>query len=95
MVASTGETEVISLNKAGIRVYPNPTRGDITLWVDGIDADQPFVAEISDLTGKRVLEASMRGPGKHSISLTGRAGGVYILRVISDSFMKTCKVIKQ
>jgi hypothetical protein len=65
-------------------VYPNPTKGDIT--ISGADLKGEVSFELTDMTGRTVLaeQHTMSANQPLTLSLNGKlAQGTYTLRLIS------------
>ncbi|MDD4149780.1 MAG: T9SS type A sorting domain-containing protein [Bacteroidales bacterium] len=72
-----------------IEIYPNPTNGIIN-----ISADQNYIVEVLDLTG-RIIESVNMNNNDISIDLTSKNSGMYIIRLTNGNGTKTVKVIKK
>lgn len=87
-----------SESEGSIMVYPNPLIDDATFLYQGRSFDGPVSLEVLDATG-RVIESRSthlkQSYYRGKISLSGKAGGQYFLRVTEQgkSFVKT--LIKQ
>ncbi|HHN48032.1 MAG TPA: T9SS type A sorting domain-containing protein [Bacteroidales bacterium] len=60
---------------AEINVFPNPSAGIFT-----IQTSEPLNYQILDMKG-RMIETNMLNAGSHNIDLTGKAKGLYFLRI--------------
>jgi hypothetical protein len=79
LASGVGET-----NKGEVYVYPNPTKGDIT--ISGADLKGEVSFELTDMTGRTVLaeQHTMSANQPLTLSLNGKlAQGTYTLRLIS------------
>lgn len=85
IILSVGVEE---LNELKVQIYPNPTKGEITIQMDG----QEFDLEILDATGK-VLNTG-RGSTVYSYNLEGFDSGLYFISVKTNGVNITKKVIK-
>lgn len=76
----------------GVKLYPNPTKGEIRLETQGSDAIGFYL--LSDSNG-RTLET---GKGKGTtlmLDLSGRPNGVYLLEAVVGEKTTYYKIIKQ
>ena len=78
-----------------ITVYPNPTSGSFTLEFDGEIGIIKVRVEIYSLRGEKLLTEELCGEHRHVFSLNDKPVGVYFIRVITGTMVKTVKVIKQ
>lgn len=74
---------------SGIRLYPNPTPGQVQLE---IDAEQEIF--VVNALGQTVYFARLV-PGKHTIHFEDLANGVYVLKIRNAEGVKTFKVVKE
>ncbi|HNW77099.1 MAG TPA: T9SS type A sorting domain-containing protein [Bacteroidales bacterium] len=78
-----------------IRVYPNPTSGDIILEVMEGYASGLLVVDVYGIWGEKVLSRTITGKGKNTLSLSGKPNGVYFIRIMTDIKAEIVKIIKQ
>jgi hypothetical protein len=72
-----------------IKIYPNPTRGPLTLEVKGAVTE----LFLTDLTGK-VLERYQTSKGdKVNIDIKDNAAGLYFIRYLKDEHWKAGKIL--
>ena len=70
-------------------VYPNPATNFIT-----IDSTLEGYYNLVSILGKTVTKGTLR-QGDNTIDLSNFDKGVYLLNVLSDSYSKTIKIIKE
>lgn len=80
---------VNKLNRAGFKYYPNPTRGPLTLEVEG-NIQEVFLA---DITGKLLEKFRVNDQRKLEINIRNYPNGIYFLEFLSDEKWQTGKVI--
>ena len=85
-------TGIAGIKDAGISVYPNPSRGKITLSSNSaVNA-----VEIFSLSGKRVYaDYNLKPQTSNDIDLTGYAKGIYIMKVHNGAKVYISKVVVQ
>ena len=71
-----------------VRIWPNPIAGSETVRVE---ADGKATVMVYGMNGAMVAETTIDGVGE--ISTAGLAQGVYIVKVMADSNVKTAKLI--
>jgi hypothetical protein len=77
------------------RVYPNPSQGIFTVELNGTEDSAPVRMEIYDMVGTRIAKMEIPAFRQHSIDLTGRPSGVYILHLFQGEKSSVRKIIKQ
>lgn len=76
-------------------LFPNPTNGNITLWVD-FDQSADVTMQLFDITGKLLVEKGFSGDQiRHVIELSGFPSAVYIVAVKGGKYNLHKRVIKQ
>ena len=96
--AGIAETPVLSDQRSGCRVVPNPARD----WVDVVFASpltEPCRLALMDVAGRRVQSVKfVSGPSQERrtrISLRGLAPGLYFLRDGMERWSEVLKIVKQ
>jgi hypothetical protein len=96
-IEGVGIEEVGTDNYPSVRVYPNPTRGEIVVSseyrVEGI--------EIFDVMGRRVQSfefnvqsSETRNFKPETLNISGLPSGIYFVRIMTENGMVTKKIIK-
>lgn len=75
------------------RIYPNPSTGNFMLEVTGANEEGAANAEIYGSRGDKVLTLALKNVGKHEFSLSGRAAGIYYVRVSTGTTVRVMKII--
>ncbi len=81
-------TSVANLDKPELSVYPNPTTDFVN--VAGLDVDEEIF--LFDSKGTKVLD--QRANGLKRIDLSDLPSGLYVLRAVKDSEIRTLRFIK-
>jgi hypothetical protein len=79
-----------------VALYPNPTSDRVWLEVGGLAGERVSYV-VSDLLGKRVLEADLgirSGTWKGAVDLARAVPGVYILELRIGASVRTGRIIK-
>lgn len=102
-VDSTTQTVVIegislqeNLLSRSLQVYPNPTKGFLSIEVKVQDAPK-LTLQFVDATGrslKRMEFENLNGELRTDLDLSGLADGVYMLQISTDSMNTTRRIIK-
>ncbi len=89
----TGPEPPGSLPDGSLSVYPNPTKGEVTVRL--ITNDEIYQARILlyDLTGKLVLDTTIGNPGMFDLNETGLPGGIYIMNVTAPGYSTRTRII--
>jgi hypothetical protein len=90
-----GQTNLRQIAENGFKVYPNPTTGLVTLDLSGMSDPGPVKVEIIGMCSEEVLSQNLPQSEKHTISLSGKPNGIYVLRLFSNSHASSVKIIKQ
>lgn len=77
-----------------IKLWPNPTRGNVTVGLLSEDGSSKQYAELYNMMGERLIRASMTGYQQYKLNLTNLPKGLYIVRVLVDNEMYVEKLIK-
>ncbi len=81
----------------GLIVFPNPTTGDITLSISGLNKSQPATVSITTILGKTILTNTIQPSQENwsgSVSFGQFASGIYIVNVSQGAVSKSIKLIK-
>lgn len=78
---STNESYSEMLNDRDIRIYPNPTEGQLTVEITG---DGACRFDIYNISGQQVLTTNS-GPGRVVLDISSQPKGLYILRVTTEN----------
>jgi len=93
----TGNEEVIYkelLGEQEISIFPNPTRGEITVEITNLQQTAQAILEVFSLAGESVFSENML-QNKTVVDLSKLPPGVYILKILLDSKLSTWKIIKE
>ncbi len=77
-----------------VKLYPNPTRDDVTLEVTNMNAFTDIRFEIYGMRGDKIMGKELQGIQTHKISLSGYPVGVYVIHVIAGDKSETAKIVK-
>jgi hypothetical protein len=75
-------------------VYPNPTRGDLSIAISGSN-EVNYQYTLYNLSGGLLESGSIVGSNEYPISMGQYRSGVYILTLENDTNKETIKVIKE
>lgn len=79
-----------------ISVYPNPSRGNVSLRVTGISGEQTLRIRLMNQTGKIVLEKVLYnagGAGSYPLDLTVLAPGLYLSEILIGGQLVRIKIV--
>ena len=79
---------VINPSKGNLKVYPNPTSGEVYIASDGYERD--FIFRVFSLCGKHLLS----GEGNR-VDMSGIVPGLYLLEVTRGGDVSFMKVVRQ
>ncbi|MDD3893351.1 MAG: T9SS type A sorting domain-containing protein [Bacteroidales bacterium] len=82
-------TSIANNNIEGVNVYPNPSNG-----IFNIVAGQEYNMQVVDVTGRLVVAKQIQN-GLTVLDMEPFKSGVYFIRLMSESQIKTIRIIKQ
>ncbi|NCA86834.1 MAG: T9SS type A sorting domain-containing protein [Clostridia bacterium] len=83
-----------SIGSRQVTIFPNPTRGLLTIAMEIPDDDSPVKLELFSLEGESILQQTIRQP-KITLDLSGQPAGSYILSISLAGSHRSWKVIKE
>jgi hypothetical protein len=91
----TRESEVFKdvLDNREIKIYPNPTRGLLTVDIPLRDNDLARIS-LYDIQGRTLMDIKSAGTSTE-VDLSGQPAGVYLIRIFVNNKPLTWKIIKQ
>ncbi len=93
LTGTVGINELNTNSNNTIRIYPNPSTGICTV---GFEATTQGIATFGlyNLTGKRILLAQeLLVRGHHTYSLSGINSGIFLLKIESDKYSYSAKIV--
>ena len=92
-VNSTVDVNDVKSLEESVSIYPNPGAGVFTVDLNGIMA-RDIRLEVYNSVGQSVLKQDITEvSGKVNVDLTGNAGGVYVLKMISGDVVVTKRLV--
>lgn len=82
------------LNGHEIRIYPNPTQGNLKIVIQDI-AEEKASLLLFEIGGKVLIHQNIEPDGVCFLNITQYKPGVYILRIIIDNEQTDWKIIKK
>jgi hypothetical protein len=77
-----------------VSIFPNPTRGLLTIAMEITNDDSPVKLELFSLAGESILQQQIRS-SKTSVDLSAQPPGTYLLKISSATGGQTWKVVKE
>jgi hypothetical protein len=77
------------------KVFPNPTTGKLRLEFSQLFEDSSVSMEIYDIACNRILQTNLSGQLYYEFDLSGKPGGIYLIRVMTGNKTGVEKIIKQ
>jgi hypothetical protein len=93
---STAVTQPITenLGEMAITLYPNPTKGQLTIKVTNLPDDAKAEIVLSDMTGRLLLKQSAIKETTR-LDLSSHPSGIYVLKIRIGDKVSEWKVIKE
>jgi hypothetical protein len=82
-------------NTLKMKVYPNPTRGNVSLEFEGHFDFENVQYKIFNATGRMVANGNLEASALNALPISHLPSGVYILALQYENDTKTIKLIKQ
>jgi len=79
-----------TLTQEDFLIFPNPNNGVFNLMIPG-SLQEDFRAEVYSIDGKQLKQIELNGNLQQRIDLAELSSGLYLIRVISDSYNATQK----
>ncbi len=78
-----------------IKLYPNPTKGNLIVGIYGGDEDDLYSYKIFNSNGKILKSKENFSIGEYTLDLESYSAGLYFLVLQCDGSKKTYKIIKE
>ena len=91
----TGDTSesISALGSYDISIYPNPTKGLLTLRISNLKKNDKAHAYLSDFSGNKLLSLDYKNE-ENTIDLSKQPNGVYFLTIVIGEQTATFKIMK-
>lgn len=89
-VGSEDPTGISATSQSLIKVYPNPTRGDVTVTCPTDVTEGDLV--ITGLTGQSLITVPLSGKSSYTLDLSALPNGLYVLTMLTPTLRLTQKV---
>ena len=83
-----------TLGSREISIFPNPTKGSLTIALAGEQETGPATLALFSLAGKVILQQEIRQP-RTTLDLSGQPPGTYLLQISTATSKETWKVVKE
>ena len=83
-----------SLGNQKVLIYPNPTKGELKVEIQGYQKDIKITINLYSLTGK-LLQTQNPISNTFSLDLSGYATGTYLLKIVLGDKVSDWKIIKE
>lgn len=77
-----------------IRLYPNPTKGQLIIEITNGDDKENYTIRLFNMSGQQILEKQRTGNGSFEFNIEDQASGTYILILQSADGSTHYKIIK-
>lgn len=76
-----------------LEVYPNPVHARVIIQID--NHDETSIIQVLNFSSNILREEIVQGKSSHTLNLYELEDGMYILRLINSSGVKTTAILKQ
>ena len=82
------------LKDFSVRIYPNPTKGDLTVEIQSLPDENTATLRLYSMSGNLILQRTgVRNI--ETLNISNQAAGIYILKITSGDSSTEWKIIKQ
>ena len=78
-----------------IRIFPNPTRGELRIDIAGLKEEQKYHLKVLNLSGKVLKSLENLKDVSHTLNISGFKSGTYLLEIQIDGIQEYWKIIKE
>ncbi len=89
------EAFVEDFKEREIAIYPNPTRGQLAISINGVEFDTECTAQLFSLTGQRLQELKVNMNTITPVDMRSYTPGLYLLVLIFENEKLSYKIIKK
>ena len=82
------------LKDFSVRIYPNPTKGDLTVEILNLPEGKTANLRLYDMSGSLILQKTEVRDTEY-FNISNRPDGIYILKITSEDSTTEWKIIKQ
>lgn len=82
------------LGNREISIFPNPTKGSLTVAIAGEEETAPATLALFSMSGEMILRQDIRQPNT-TLDLSGQPPGTYLLQITTAAGRETWKVVKE
>ena len=94
LLKSTDSSRTVSaLGNFDIQIFPNPTKGNLTLSIANLGKEDKVQISLYDFSGNNLF-SSMNKDEKYTIDLNKHPNGTYFLTVLINEQSETFKIMK-
>ncbi|MBK6930490.1 MAG: T9SS type A sorting domain-containing protein [Saprospirales bacterium] len=86
-------TKNAALLPIGFSVSPNPVADEVVVQIDA-EPSERFMFRLTDLSGKTILEATVRGSVPATVDMSHLPAGMYFAHVLGGARSGVCRVVK-
>lgn len=83
-----------SFSRKDVKIFPNPTYGELTVEIKGLDNSDSCLINIYSLAGQCILSSSS-GYQTATFDISRQPNGIYILEILLNGEKATWKIIKK
>ena len=102
-VAKIGDEQITAINTELseealhlINIYPNPSGGLFTIWMDGFESVNDLEVSVKNVLGQVVYHSRFAAGTKHkTVDLGREANGLYFVEIIADRKREIRKIVVQ
>jgi hypothetical protein len=93
--AESAAISTIPVNSFSVKVFPNPTPGNVVCDIQGIQENAQVRVELINIQGKTIHVGHFIGNGQYSLPLQGLPSGAYYIKAVTDEKVVTKILLKR
>ena len=82
------------IEEHGIRIYPNPTKGDLVINISNIDTENQVTVILYNIEGKLMRRAEVNA-GQAFMDIRDEQNGIYLMQINIDENSTIWKIFKE
>jgi hypothetical protein len=92
-LADTSKVYQSTFNNIDVRIYPNPTAGNLAVELSNMEGGSTVLTQIFDMNGKLMTEKTSNGE-KTEMDIGSQPQGNYIMRITINKKRKEWTIVK-
>jgi hypothetical protein len=83
------------LKDFSVKIYPNPTKGELTVEIEQLPEDKTASLWLYSLQGKLILQRTGLQSGTERLNISNQPAGIYLMKIMAGDSQTEWKIIKE